>query len=926
MNDSGGNFADEIIEMASESGANPNTELRKRRSTRIVQAVPLVVTGVDALGRPFVERTSSLILNCHGCRYQSKHYVLKNMWVTLEIPHPETGQLPRSVRGRVAWIQRPRTVRQLFQVALELEVSGNVWGIAFPPEDWFAFPEGVQAPPRLDGQEEAQPVPPAAAEPEVSAPSSEAEPPPAAANDNLRVFPSPTSTTDASLQLARQVARLVADARQQIQAAAQEAASHAVSAERRLSFEQWEQKFAAGRTEITNETARAIEKLHEETDKHSREAHAAAAEALRTELPRWLAPQLEQLTRDLTARLSQEALAQRGEHAQQLEAATESLKASCQQAEDTAARLQSRAEQAQTQIAARAEATAQALEDAVKHQAEAANAQREALSASASEVQQQVASAMTAAQASWREQVSKELETSHGQLRERLESTLAEAQDRAAGGLNEHLRTLLAQLQEEMTRHSAVLRESAGAAGAEWEQRLAAAHEALQKRSQELESLLSRATETQHWFERRSAELQSKQLQAFSGFQSQLDETLGQRRAELHRESESLFEQFNSRVRTTFEEAANKAMEQFAKQIQEMVQPHIAHTEEAIHRLAGGRSLLDAALTLQQDRIRASADEAFAESLAHFRENLGSVEQILHESSQSITAQSLTELEGKVSDLKHQVIEELFKSAEWYEKKAQTQIQNHAEKTIEQTANQLREKAGEISSVFASELDHSSRNFIGHTQTQMQDTVRDSFERARALFSEAADTTAAAFTDEIQRTARHELQGFNEEVKRTIAQERTELAEQVSSEQQAFLTRFQSSLGGVLQSGVAEAQKTVSEGFAPLLEQWKSMTDAHQQEMQRVYDSIGQQAAEHHRTRLESVSNQWLLATVASLDHQSREMISGIAATAEEKLREACAQVFAGVGDSLRQRLSEIAKNFTPPETPPRAKSAKTGN
>ena len=95
---------------------NAGEELRKRRSSRIVQAVPLLVKGVDALGRPFVERTSSLIINCHGCRYQSKHYVLKNMWVTLEIPHPETGQLPRQVRGRVAWIQRPRTVRQLFQV------------------------------------------------------------------------------------------------------------------------------------------------------------------------------------------------------------------------------------------------------------------------------------------------------------------------------------------------------------------------------------------------------------------------------------------------------------------------------------------------------------------------------------------------------------------------------------------------------------------------------------------------------------------------------------------------------------------------------------------------------------------------------------------------------------------------------------------
>src|SRR5258705_11155939 len=139
MNDSGGNFADEAAEMVSEGAVNTTTELRKRRSTRIVQAVPLMATGVDELGRPFVERTSSLIINCHGCRYQSKHYVLKNMRVTLEIPNPEAGQPPRQVGGRVAWIQRPRTVRQLFRVALELELPGNGWGIGFPPEDWGNF-------------------------------------------------------------------------------------------------------------------------------------------------------------------------------------------------------------------------------------------------------------------------------------------------------------------------------------------------------------------------------------------------------------------------------------------------------------------------------------------------------------------------------------------------------------------------------------------------------------------------------------------------------------------------------------------------------------------------------------------------------------------------------------------------------------------
>src|SRR6476620_7817107 len=137
MDDFGSNLAGDTTHM--EAPVNSTSELRKRRSTRIVQAVPLQVTGVDALGRPFVERTSSLILNCHGCRYQSKHYVLKHMWVKLESPHADSDQPSRTVRGRVAWIQRPRTVRQLFQVALELETPGNVWGIGLPPEDWTSF-------------------------------------------------------------------------------------------------------------------------------------------------------------------------------------------------------------------------------------------------------------------------------------------------------------------------------------------------------------------------------------------------------------------------------------------------------------------------------------------------------------------------------------------------------------------------------------------------------------------------------------------------------------------------------------------------------------------------------------------------------------------------------------------------------------------
>jgi len=931
MEELGGNLADETAEVMSETIVHPTEELRKRRSTRIVQAVPLGVTGVDALGRPFTERTSTLIVNCHGCRYQSKHYVLKNMWVALEIPHPEPGQPSRTVRGRVAWIQRPRTVRQLFQVALELELPGNIWGIAFPPDDWFAFSAVGPTPAAI---RDAAELPQLAEGSEIHLPLAEPELSTAVGPDNLRVFPSPASVTDASLQLSRHMTRLLAEAKQQIQGAAREAAAQAVSAERRLAAEEWEHRSAMAREEFAREVSHAVERIQQESEARSRAAFNTAAETLQGELPGRLAPQLEQLSIDLRQQLENHSAAQRNDLAQHLANLTESLRAVCQQAEEAAARLRAQAEQAEAQIAARAEAASRAVEETARQREETAGAQREALNAAASETQQQVAAALAAAQASWQSHLSNEIEAAQARWQSAIEGALAASQERAANGLNEQARGLLAQFQEEAARQSVSLQESVAGTSQETEERLARQRESLREQAERIEAALGRSNESIERLEHFSARIETSQQQALAGFQSQLDDVLSLHRNELHRRSESLFEEINARIRGTFEESSRQAAANFEQQIASLVQPHISETQEAIHRLAGGRSLLEAALTLQQDRIRSLADEAFAEALARFRENLGSAEQLLRESSQAITGGSLAELETRAGELKQSIVEDLLKSAEWYEKKAQTQIQNHAEKTIELTDAQLREKAGEISGVFASELDHSSRNFLGHAHTQMEEVVRDSFERARALFVEAAETTAAAFTDEIQRTARQELDGFGDELQRSAIETRAQLdaargehAQKVTTEQEDFLRRFQAGMKGALDAGIADAYQKVQAGLAPLLDSWKSMTDAHQADLQTAYAQIEEQSAERHKSRLENVSTQWMLATVASLDHQSRDVVKGIAAAAEEKLREACVQVFADVGETLRERLKEIAASFAPATEPAqRARSANTGN
>jgi hypothetical protein len=872
----GPDLTDDTSEMPIEGAANTSEELRKRRSTRIVQAVPLMVTGVDALGRPFAERTSTLIINCHGCRYQSKHYVLKNMWVNLEVPHPEQGHPPRRVRGKVAWIQRPRTVRQLFQVALELEAPGNAWGIAFPPDDWFVFPEENKF---LSNPASAMDLPPSIGMPahgEAPLPIVEAEPG-VATPDNVRVFPAPASATDASLQLARQLARLLSEAKQQIQSAAREAATHAVTAERQLSADEWERKYTAFREEVARETAHAIGTIQEETEVRARTAQAAAAESLKDELPRWLAPQLEQLTHELMAHLAREGALQRDQHEKQLATAQETLQTLCSQAEEAAAKLRTHAEQVESEAAARLEAARQQAEAA-------AGTQKDSLGVMLNEIQEKVSASFAEAQTLMREQLAQEM---------------GFAQQQTTVALQDQANRLREELKQEGTAQSASVTGSLG------------------EHAKQLEEVLARANQATERLEQYATRIETVQQEAISGFQAQLGDVLSLHRNELHRQSDAMFEEIYSRIRSSFEAANSAALEKFEQHVESMVQPHITRTEEAVHRLAGGRSLLDAALTMQQDRIRNSADEAFAESLARFRENLGTVEQVLSESAQGITAKHLEELEGKAVDLKHHTMEEMYKSAEWYEKKAQTQLQGTTEKLAEQAAVQLREKAGEVSSLFASELNHSSRSYVEQSHRQMEESVRESFERIRILSAEAADTTSAAFTDEIQRNGRQELEGFMELMQKTVEESRerldaarAEMSHKLTGEQDEFLRRFQAGMGESVEQRLKESQEKVRAEFETLWESWRKMSAEQQAEIRGGFHKMGDEAVTEFLGRLQNISNSWMVATVTTLNHQSKEVIAQIAATAEERLREASAEVFAKFGDTLRERLQQIAAGF----------------
>ncbi len=391
-----------------------NPEAHKRRSTRIVQAVPLTVTGVDALGRPFQERTSTLIINCHGCRYQSKHYVLKNMWVTLEVPHPESGHAARTVRGRVMWILRPRTVRELFQVGVELEVAGNFWGIAFPPTDWFAFPEGLAA----------VPSPPVSAKPSAPPAQDHWPTPPDSGSGStehdvhvLALAPGVESSA------ASQVSQLVDEAKQELRAAVRQSAAEAVSLEARPLIASLElQLKSAAEKSLAAAAGPAAEKAFQDAKK-------TQVDAFLQECSRSMSQNMERVVQQLASRLERNSNGERGAaFEQQIE---KRIQESLEQLQKQAADLPVPMPPANAAIGMQIESalipSVQELEQRIRAQVEQAHASLSEIENAAGRLQEQTAAAITSGQSDWQARVEADLIAATDRWNQQIESSVENA-------------------------------------------------------------------------------------------------------------------------------------------------------------------------------------------------------------------------------------------------------------------------------------------------------------------------------------------------------------------------------------------------------------------------------------------------------------------------------------------------------------------
>ncbi|MGA9884941.1 MAG: hypothetical protein WBQ34_14595 [Candidatus Acidiferrales bacterium] len=907
------------------------TSPQKRRSTRIVQAVPIIVTGVDALGQPFKERTTTVMVNCHGCKYQSKHYVPKNSTVALEIPRAQQGLPPRAIQGRVVWVQRPRTVRELFQIGLEFEIAGNIWGIAFPPEDWYPYPDEAQSTESQEMPEAPLAEPPAAQSasdesraegsiatprPTPAAPENRGEAPVATADSRIHVVPSPSQSAESQQAAAKQAAQIIAEATNSLDKSVRKTAHAAINEEMAVVRQQLDAQLHEAvehaikvSMERVSESAvkRVVQQAAERTSAlvdQARKAGEISAESLDAKVRQAVQQAVTNAAEQASQKAAQQATALNLK--QTVDAAVERIIAE-REANSPSLQILSSPEAAQQQL----DRWKKSLEDTAQNVRQQTSEQLQTDSTSAA---QRLHETFEAAASSASEKLGQRLD----EVAQSAAAKAEQAINERASGLHQSVDDAIASAQSKIqSLGSDIEQERDRAEATKWQLQQAADATVSQTRQKLDEVLASQQEEVGRRADRAIAErvqqmeplLRNSAKGAMSDFSAELDRTLSAKRGEAQQTAAELAsarehaEQLQNTLRDQLKEAAEQAA-------------HIENTvREQGARVAEQTAQIENAV---REKVREASQQAMQESLDRLRQEADKYPAEIEQASRAVVAKFEEDLEQKSTEAQHATFEALLKASDWYQKKAHTTMQSSLEKSVDQATTELRHRAAEVSSLVASELDHYGRTYVDHSRAQIEEAAKEVSDRERMKLGEKAEMAGATFTDRIQRVTGESLKKFEEASRQALEKARSD----IEFNREGSLEQFQKSLDDVMVKGVEQAQTYLQSQLVPLLEEWEKRRQEQQAAWMKHVEKSSNESIEQYKSRLENASNSWLLASATTLGQHSQAVLDTLAKSAEKRIRDTCAEVLAGMGDTIKERLVGISGQFQEDDedAPPRSK------
>jgi len=839
------------------------TRMERRRSERLFECVPLIVRGIDLLGQPFEERTGTLAFNLHGCRYSSKHHIPRNTWITLELP--QAAHRP-NVRARVAWVQRPHSIRDFFQIAVELEGPANIWGIEALPAGWTTAGQSSQR------DEDA-----AAESNFLIAEKTEAEP----VSTNSSTFPgnlmNDTNQSFSASELGAANSPFFRELRIELEAQAKEAIAHAAK--------QVQEECLRAAEESDRKRTTAIEDFFGKWKLQVERAQIGARE----ELSNQLAERQDEFLRGFKAEFENN-FGHAHKLMDELNHQVETLRGETEAARETTSRL----------------AHARLQFEAMETSRDATHAEAEGFRRDSAPSE-----GVTAA---WRETLTHEMSAARAQWNELLQSSLdnnlqrliEQITQRSQDVLREEeskIRERVAEARQPLTQISSEARETLSVIKASLDQEVARARASLS----EIESVASGTKEY-------SAQLEAASHDTLNELHRRLEKILEAQTAELNRRADNLAAGMAQRTGPALDRLQQQYLDRTLAQAEVKLAPHLERVPELLRELAAREVQAEEGLRLHRERLRQASENNQRDVSAQLAATLADVCNDFESARKGALAKWNEELDAGGARAAHSAAESIGRSSEWFQQEARARLQVVVEQTITSAATGFEEKTGEATKKFGVHLAGESASHLAQIREQVESIAGESVIRTRSELEKAAESAASSFGQVLRDISAQQAEQFADSSRNTVGERTQELdrsAQQIIQQFEASagdsVGRFQALMESQVGTSTEQARAALSSEFASAMENYRAERDAHHKEWAENLAQLTGDAIGKYEERLQTACDSWMVSSVRRLSEHGQNVIESMLRSADLALRESCSKVFDGLAEILRERSASAA-------------------
>ncbi|MGH9775242.1 MAG: hypothetical protein ACRD50_09880 [Candidatus Acidiferrales bacterium] len=850
---------------------------QKRRSTRIGETVSLAVRGVDLLGQPFEERTSTLVLNLHGCKYASKHHLPKNTWLTLELADPESESGRRCVRARVAWIQKPRTLRELFQIGVELETPENIWGVAIPPEDWqtsaadaISFvpaPESSSARTREPGGEKSASV--------ISLPTGLSSYMERVLTDASGIG-GPGGHHEGSpllLELRRQLERQATEIVEQAAARAGEQIQQTADQfeqERRATsesfYERWKEEFERAR-------ASASSRLSAEIETHVSSGVERVQETTR-----------EAITRRIEAGLGsvEDALRHLDEHAKVIRGEMESA---ANDAHTLLAKLKSECEMA----------------EAAEH------LRRESLQA---ELPQQ------AVLAEWRTALEREMSVAREQWHELLQSSIDGAVEPLAARLGEASEASAATAEKRLSERIRNLGDPFSRMATEARQSLAGVQSSLEVELNRANGSLAEIEQAANRISEYSAQLEAASQDAVNELHRRLESTLAAQTTELNRRGDTLAADFAGRLRSELDKAREEAVARAAGETESRIAPAIERVRESLRQLTAREAQVEESLRLHRERLRQASELNLREANAQMSATLDRLRGEFEEARGVALAKWNEEIEASGVRATHAALDSVSRTLEAAQQQARAATQSAFDEALQKANQILNERSEALAEQFGSRVRDEREKQLEESRGGLAAISEEALAIARKQLELSAHDSLGRVREGLETVSVEFHQKFSDASNAVLTEKSRQLEETSEEKRKIFeasaaqtLDRFQTRLEERVRGAAGDAQGKFAAQLAAAMQSFRAQISSYENEWRTSLERVEGESLATYEERLRGARESWLATASRDLDQRGEAATASLVEAAEHAVRRSCTEIFDSLAQTIREKILPAASD-----------------